>query len=443
MLQVDVARVREAHERFVTSGASPGRGVRRVVADSWRRSARSGVSAESPLPPVDMAGNALAGYRQSHVLAAAMPVVRDLLVDQGGDWVATLTDDEGRLLWVEGDARVRRSVESVGFVEGALWREDCAGTNAPGTALATGAPVQVVGTEHYARTVQPWNCAAAPVRGPSGAVLGVLDVTGRDVVASRLVMSLVRATAAAAEAEVARTAGPTTGATSSAGHLARPGSGVGPLVLEGDDSLVHATSRADAGAGARDVSRLRVLGDPPVLVHEGRTVRLGLRHAEILLLLSRHPRGLSADELAVLLSGNPLSHVTVRAEISRLRRLVGPLLSGSRPYRLTAQLRSDVCLVAELLGAGDTGAALAAYPGPLLARSGAPGVERLRDELSADVRGAVLASAAPDVVARWVAKDEGADDWQAWERLARVAPLGSPTHARAVSRLDLLARRLG
>ena len=66
----------------------------------------------------------------------------------------------------------------MGFVEGGVWREDCAGTNALGTALATDQPMQVVGTEHYARKVQPWNCAAVPVHAPSGQVLGVLDVTG-------------------------------------------------------------------------------------------------------------------------------------------------------------------------------------------------------------------------------------------------------------------------
>ncbi|WP_245993542.1 hypothetical protein [Xylanimonas allomyrinae] len=59
-----------------------------------------------------------------------------------------------------------------------------------------------------------------------------------------------------------------------------------------------------------------------------------LRHAEILLLLGDHPGGLGADELAVLLHPGDLSDVAVRAEVSRLRRTVGPLLVGSRPYRL-------------------------------------------------------------------------------------------------------------
>ena len=140
----------------------------------------------------------------------------------------------------------------------------------------------------------------------------------------------------------------------------------------------------------------------------------------------------------MLLSEHELSDVTVRAEVSRLRRLVGPLLSESRPYRLTAPLRTDADMVHALLDTGDVDAALTAYPGPVLARSVAPGVERIRDELAADVRAAVLASPLPGVVSRWLASDAGADDWQAWERLAWLAPKGSPVHVRAVGRLDLL-----
>lgn len=411
---VDTARVRAAHERFVTTGQLSSRAVRTLVADSWRRSQRSGVDPEVQNAPVDMGGNDLTGYRSSLALAAAMPVVRDLLVAPGADagWVTALTDDVGRMLWVEGDQSLRRRVEGVGFVEGGVWREDSAGTNALGTALVTDQPVQVVEAEHYARKVQPWNCTAVPIHAASGQVLGVLDVTGGPMVASGLVMSLVRATVAAVEAELARVAPPPT-------HQ-------NPVIV------LSGTTTA----------RLRVL-TPPMVHINGTDLRLSLRHAELLLLLARHPAGLSADELAVLLSEHELSDVTVRAEVSRLRRLVGPLLSESRPYRLTAPLRTDVDMVHALLDTGDVDAALTAYPGPVLARSVAPGVERIRDELAADVRAAVLASPLPGVVSRWLATDAGADDWQAWERLAWLAPKGSPVHVRAVGRLDLLGHRLG
>ena len=406
---VDPARVSRAHDAFVTTGRAPTRTVRRLVVDSWRRSQRSGVDPDTSAPPVDVSTQDLADLRREHPLAGALPVVRALLLDRDPDWVAALTDQNGRLLWVEGNAGIRRRVERAGFVEGAVWREDCAGTNAPGTALATDREVQVIGNEHWARPVQPWNCAAVPVHDRSGQVLGVLDVTGGPVVATGMAMRLVRATAAAIEATVA----------------SRP-------------------AVAGATVAREQLPNLRVLGSQGgTLVLDRGAHRLTGRHAEILLLLAEHPAGLTGDQLAVLLSDVDLSAVTVRAEVSRLRRLVGPLLTESRPYRLTRAVRTDLDAVREALALDDVTHALAAYGGPVLPRSVAPGVERVRSRTSAELRAAVVASRDPNVLMRWVASDEGADDWGAWSELADVSPVGSPAHLRAHARLASLRRELG
>ena len=395
-----VARVRAAHARFVADGGDPGRQVRPVVADSWRRSRRVGVDPELPTPPVDVAGPALAELRSTHPLSGAVPVVHRLLVEPGAGWVAALSDEAGRLLWVDGDHGMRRKLDGVGFVEGAAWSEDAVGTNALGTALATRSPLQVVGTEHWARVVHPWSCAAVPVHDPQGRLLGVLDVTGRDDAASWMALALVRATVAAVEATI----------------------------------TVKDTT---------PVARLAVLGTQGGTLHTpaGRR-RLTCRHAEILLLLAEHPAGLRGDELTVLLSESELSEVTVRAEISRLRRLVGPLLSESRPYRLTSRLHTDVDAVRDALAVGDVGRALSTYAGAVLPRSAAPGVARLRAVVQEEVRSATLASGDPALVARWTAGDHGEEDWQAWQTLARVAPIGSAAHLRAHTRLAQLDRAL-
>lgn len=197
------------------------------------------------------------------------------------------------------------------------------------------------------------------------------------------------------------------------------------------------------GVGAPDrTPDLRVLGTPTL-----RERRISLRHAEILLLLAEHPRGLGAEELAVLLHPGDLSLVAVRAEISRLRRVAdgvlgGPLLAGSRPYRLARPLSSDVDTVRSRLGRSDVRGALTAYAEPLLRRSVAPGVERLREEVAAEVREAVHACDDASAVEQWTARDEGADDHAAWTRLARLTPPGGPQAARAWAHLGVLDRRL-
>ncbi|QZN86733.1 transcriptional regulator [Cellulomonas sp. C5510] len=405
-----LARTRVAHERFLHTGVRVA-GVRPLVADSWLRSLRSGVDPERPAPPVTLSEADLRAYRDEHPLRHALPLVRGLLLDAavGEGFVVALTDADGRLLWVAGDARVRRAVEEVGFVEGAAWDEQHVGTNAPGTALATGHDVQVRAAEHFTRAVQPWSCTAAVLTGPDGRVLGALDVTGREQAASVLMGSLVRATAVAVEADL------------------------------------RARSLARDRPVAAGRMRLEVLrpGSGVLVGSDGAPRTLSLRHAELLLLLGEHPHGLHADELAVLLHPDAMSDVAVRAEVSRLRRVAGPLVAHSRPYRLAAPLDSDVAAVRETLASGRVRQALDQYPGPVLPRSRAPGVERVRDALAADVRGAVLGGDDPVALQGWLDRDDGADDWQGWERLVACTRPGTAVHARALSRLDLLVRRLG
>src|ERR1700712_3346588 len=199
-------QLRAAHERLITcSGGAAGASVRSVVRDSWRRSLGSGVDPDGSLPPVELLDDDLLAYRAAHPLAPVMPVIRRLLVEdaEADQMIVAVTDAAGRMLWVEGDFQLRSRAAGMNFVEGARWAEEVAGTNAPGTALAVDHAVQIYGSEHYRRPVQPWSCSAAPVHDPvTGALLGAIDVTGGDHVASPHVLTLVRATVAAVESEL-------------------------------------------------------------------------------------------------------------------------------------------------------------------------------------------------------------------------------------------------
>ncbi|QOR69838.1 GAF domain-containing protein [Ruania alkalisoli] len=399
----DARSVQAAMDAFLGSGELPPF-VDPVVADSWRRSRGSGLDPESATAILGLPGDDLDAYRSQHPLAGVMPVVRELLVGAAASdgLVVAVSDDVGRLLWVEGSHGTRSTVDRVGFVEGALWREEQVGTNAPGTALATRRAVQVLGAEHFARPVRSLNCVAAPIHDPTGRVLGVLDITGGEPAGSRMMLSLVRAAAGTIERELAATS---------------------PHVFEPDRTEV------------------RLLGDPLLHTPDG-DPHLSLRHAEILTLLSEHPDGLTGEELAVQLDSRELSEVTVRAEISRLRRvgrqLPEGLLAGSRPYRLTRSLCTDIQRVRSHLAAGDVAAAASAYRAPVLPRSVAPGVERIRAELSAEVRSAVVTSGSVEALDRWTQAIDGRDDLPAWRALLTAAAPGSPQAVRALAHLSVL-----
>jgi hypothetical protein len=395
-------------------------GMRAEVADSWHRSAAAGVGAEVVEAPITMPDDALRDYREAHPLSRVFPLLDDVLGQAARDCdaVMAISDAAGQLLWVCGTPSTLRRAEAIGFVEGSNWDERLAGTNAPGLALTLGRAMSVTRAEHFRHAVQPWSCAATPIHDPtSSSLLGVLDITGGDQIVVPQTMALVKAAARLAETELAR------------GLLAVP-------------------ALPEPHPGAFHVA-LEVMGQNQSLltVDDGRghvsTIRLTPRHSEILLLLASTPRGLSGDELAVLLYEDDGGASTLRAELNRLRHLLGEELLSSRPYRLAAHVTGDWLGVEAHLAAGDLRSALRLYRGPLLPRSTAPGVERLRDVLSESIRHALLVSSEPDLMSQWTRSAWGADDYDMWRAQQLIVTTGSPMVPLIAGQLARLDRELG
>ena len=378
--------------------------ARPVVAASWRRCAAAGVPREGRLLPEIRMGDAeLGAYRSRHRLAPLLPLFRELLgreSDEAG-YVFAVTDAAGTLLWIRGHHGVRGRAERMNFVEGAAWSEREAGTNAPGTALALHRPVQIIKAEHYNPAVRPWTCAAAPIRDPrTGLVLGAVDLTGHDSVAGPYALALVRATAKAAEAQLA---------------LLAP-------------------------EPAQATMRLSALGRQHALLEvNGSAVALRPRHSEILVLLALAPEGLTGPQLAVALSEREIPPVTLRAELSRLRCMLGGDLIASYPYALRHPVDCDFEHVLDLLADGRVAEALDAYRGPLLPTSEAPGIVEHRVMLARRLRAQVLSSADPAVLRHWLTGPSGAIDAAAWRALADRLPGGSAGRAQAAAKARSLA----
>ncbi len=389
--------------------------MRAQVVESWYRSAAAGVRAETVDAPITLPETELRDYREAHPLASVFPLLDDVLgqAARDCDTVMAVSDAEGQLLWVCGRPSLLRAAESIGFVEGSNWDERLAGTNAPGMALALDQPASVIGAEHFRHSVQRWNCAAAPIHDPgTGSLLGVLDITGGQQIVVPQTMAMVRAAARMAEAELGRQR------LSGQGQASRAAIGSTPAVR------LSALGRSDA---------LLAVGDST------RSMRLSPRHSELLVLLASTPNGLSGDELAVLLYEEDSSSSTLRAELNRLRSLLGDDLLASRPYRLAAEVSADWLAVEAVLAAGDVAGALASYRGPLLSRSEAPGVVRLRDGLASSLREAVLRSGHLDLMSRWTRSGWGSEDyamWQAQSDLVQPSSPLAPLIAGQLARMD-------
>ncbi|WP_370290762.1 GAF domain-containing protein [Nocardioides sp.] len=394
------------------------RGMRAEVAESWQRSAAAGVRVDQTEAPIVVSERDLPDLRAAHPLARVFPLLDDVLGQavRDCDAVMAIGDADGSLLWVCGSPQMLRTAERIGFVEGSSWDERAAGTNAPGLAIATGRPATVTRAEHFRNSVQPWSCVATPIHDPtSRQLLGVLDVTGGDQIVVPQTMAMVRAAARLAEAELARSAAP---------HTERPaGTGL-HLVIEAlgrSEALVT----VDSGSGRPT------------------TVRLTPRHSEIVLLLAAAPRGLSGDELAVLLYEDDGASSTLRAELNRLRGLLGEQLLASRPYRLSATVTGDWLAAEAQLAAGDLRGAMRSYQGPLLPRSNAPGVARIREALEESMRRALLASRETDLMSAWTRSRWGGDDYAMWTAQRDAVAADSPLRPLIEGQLARLDRELG
>ena len=417
--------IARARDEFLSGAADGGKGpgVRSVVAQSWRRSAGARVDPGLD-PPVTLAGAELEHYRRAHPLSLVIGLLRELVgsVAEDGKHLMAVSDETGRLLWVEGHAASRRLAERMNFVEGAVWDEAHAGTNAPGTALALDHAVQIFTAEHFRPVVQPWTCAAAPIHDPAtGAILGIVDVTGGDIVAHPHSLALVCAAARAAEAQL--------GANLPAVEGWRRESGRELWLPEG-----RVERREPAAA-----LRLLALGrDQAVLERGGAETRLNRRHGELLVVLALHPEGVTGDQLVSALYDTGAAEATVRVEVTRLRRVLGEVLC-SRPYRLAAPLSADFLDAAHALREKDPRRALAAYTGSLLPRSEAPAVVSERHWIDVRVRTAVLESGDPTLIEDWL-DGFGGEDLEAWEQLADLLPPGvRRSEARAEARRLLRA----
>lgn len=187
-----------ARADFLEGAGAPLRsGVPDHVLASWRRSISRGVQpsvVESPYSTELDLG--------SRLVRCAEPVI-DQLAEQVADipMCVALTDSKARLLMrKDGSHAFGRVTDRVCFAQGFGYAEEVVGTNGVGTVLEYGQSVHIVGSEHFADTLQAFACAGAPIRDPfTGRIKGVLDISCYADHSTPILHSLVKAAAARIE----------------------------------------------------------------------------------------------------------------------------------------------------------------------------------------------------------------------------------------------------
>ena len=176
----ECARLDRAWERFVR-GKDEGDDVRDVIRQSWYRCVDHQLDPFNNRSALSLSEAQVREHVDTDPLMEEVKPVLASLTDTAfdSDHLLVFCDAVGNILSIDGEASVQRKADSMNFVVGSIWNERNAGTNAIGTALATGSPVQVFASEHYCHEVHPWTCSASPVLDPAThRVLGAVNLTG-------------------------------------------------------------------------------------------------------------------------------------------------------------------------------------------------------------------------------------------------------------------------
>jgi len=399
------------YDATMAGGKSPAR-PRDVIGDSWRRLQTLGIDPEQrsvASPQIDVSDLELS-RRESGLFDILDDLGRGLeSVVQDGDNILVVADRHGRVLWRSGSTSVLDRADGLGFVEGASWAEDSVGTNAIGTALVSRRAVQIFSAEHYVRSHHPWTCAGAPIKDPrTGHVIGAVDVSGPANTVHPTTLALVDAIARLAESQLrehhrqnldrlrsvaapmlARLQAPALAVDANgwvaavesvalrnrvllpedvvAGRFWLPTLGVCDFEPLPGGWLVRPTGDEASETGRTTVSldlrhhqhvRVQIRSEVGEWTHEPTP-----RHAEILCLLASSREGRSAAQLAADLFGDDGRAITVRAEMSRLRKHMSGIVQ-TQPYRFDETAVVDVLLPED--------------PSRLLPHSTAPAVVRMR-----------------------------------------------------------------
>ncbi|GAB3113323.1 GAF domain-containing protein [Janibacter alkaliphilus] len=373
-LRLRAHELRSMHDA-VLSGSRPAQHPRALVSRSWQRVLAAGLPADrsgerEPTPFAEVERR-----RHDSPLHLVIDELRRVLtsVADASHFLMVVTDPDGVVLWREGSAAVRHQADRLGFLEGAVWTETQVGTNAIGTALAEGCPVELFSAEHFQQAQHPWYCSAWPMHDPrTGQLLGVVDVSGPALTLHPAIRALVESAVRLARARLVELH------REQLSRLRRRtepllAGGHGPVLVVDDEGWVAhhrgmaAPERVEAPAGDRcllvpglgrcrperldvgwvlrpEASGQRVVahlhrgtGRLQVVSGEGDwQVVLSRRRTDLLSCLAGAGEdGLSAAQLSLAVYGDTTHVVTVRAEVSRLRRQVGGLVASS-PYRVAA-----------------------------------------------------------------------------------------------------------
>lgn len=167
-----------------------------VIAASWERCRTYGLSHSTRPSLVQLNPSENEQLREQYRLLVetteceVLPYYENIL--SNSQCMILLTDPKGRILNNWGDRRFVDADKKPFFREGTSWQEQSNGTNAIGTAIACGHPVQVQRSEHYLKANRFMVGSAAPIFDVDRNLMGVLNVSSDAYLPQAHTLGMVR-----------------------------------------------------------------------------------------------------------------------------------------------------------------------------------------------------------------------------------------------------------
>ncbi len=113
------------------------------------------------------------------LLKMAKPFMDSLHKIVGGyGLLVRLTDKDGYILECIGNTDLIDKIKYLNAERGCNVSEEIIGTNAIGTALYSGKPIQIFGSEHYSKEYHGLSSSACPIKNEADEIIGILSMTG-------------------------------------------------------------------------------------------------------------------------------------------------------------------------------------------------------------------------------------------------------------------------
>ena len=176
-----LSALKQARKDFMEGTGHPEMIIREEVLDSWRRSRAFHINAQDARCNILTQEQLQEAIAENQVLYDIASSFIDYLyqIVKGSGFMIMFADKNGNVLKLVGDADIVETAKNqdIPLTEGSCRLESVLGTNAIGTPLFSGKPIQLFAYEHYFELSSNWTCSGAPIL-LKDKILGVICISG-------------------------------------------------------------------------------------------------------------------------------------------------------------------------------------------------------------------------------------------------------------------------